>query len=651
MSSEPTFQLYQLHTKQLIGKFIPRLLGQPEAVLADLDRFRGLVVEPAWLELPESCRQLGRDVLAWDELFDELLSKAYRADAGVVGLRLDAKTKMTDAFRSTMQAVAKRLAALQRSAAQSQTVPREGSSGTDASSKYVPTLGIDLGTTFSALAYVDAHGRPVSIRNADGDLLTPSVVLFDEDSVIVGKEALATAVFEPDRVAICAKREMGQRVFSKPINGEQLPPQVISSIILRSLKSDAERRFDQPLQKAVITVPAYFDERRRQATVDAGRMAGIDVLDIINEPTAAAVAFGHQHGFLDSDLSTSTGETIRVMVYDLGGGTFDVTILEVCGNSFTAVATDGDVLLGGKDWDQVLVDLAAERFAEKHGADPRSDPAATLDLEAAAENTKRSLSERTHASLRINFEGSRMKVEVTREEFEEATLALLNRTRQTTELVLREAGFTWPDISRVLLIGGSTRMPMVGRMLEDISGQSVDRSMSPDEAVAQGAALYADMLERREHAQSAAPERFKLTNVNSHALGIVGIDQKTGRKVNHILIPKNTPLPHAVDRTFKTAKQGQRSVKVEVLEGENAVPDYCTQVGVSAIRDLPRDLPAGVPVQIRYELRENGRLKVTARMQEAAIEATFARNNSLDADELKTWTAYVDRETGGTKQR
>ena len=206
----------------------------------------------------------------------------------------------------------------------------------------IPPLGIDLGTTYSALGYVDSQGRPVSIRNADGDLLTPSVVLFDEGGVVVGKEAVASVVFEPDSVAICAKREMGQKVFSKPVYGEQLPPQVISSIILRALKADAERQLDQPLKEAVITVPAYFDERRRQATVDAGRMAGLDVLDIINEPTAAAVAFGHQVGFLDGDLATASGEKMRVLVYDLGGGTFDVTILEIGGNSFQAIATDGD---------------------------------------------------------------------------------------------------------------------------------------------------------------------------------------------------------------------------------------------------------------------------------------------------------------------
>jgi len=638
--SEKTFGLFQSTAKQLVGKHLPNMLGQPETVLADPDLYKKLVVEAAWLELPPECRELGRETLGWDALFAELFPKTYRGDAGVVALRPDASSAINQVFRAAMKSAQHRLSKSTPAAATPQPAT------TDDAKDAIPPLGIDLGTTYSALAYVDSQGRPVSIRNSDGDLLTPSVVLFDDGGVVVGKEAVASVVFEPDRVAVCAKREMGQKVFSKPINGEQLPPQVISSIILRSLKADAERQLDQPLKQAVITVPAYFDERRRQATVDAGRMAGLDVLDIINEPTAAAVAFGHQFGFLDGNLATASGDTMRVLVYDLGGGTFDVTILEILGNSFKAIATDGDVLLGGKDWDQALVDLAAERFEDEHDTDPRDDPSTKVEMEAAAESAKRSLTERAKAAMHINYQGSRMKIDVTREDFEEATLPMLSRTRQTTELALRESGLAWSDISRVLLIGGSTRMPMVGEMLENISGRPVDRSMSPDEAVAHGAALYADMLVRRERHQSE-PARFNLTDVNSHSIGIVGVDGKTKRKVNHILIPKNTPLPHAVEQKFTTAKQGQPSVKVEVLEGENPVPEYCTQVGVSSIRDLPANLPAKTPVYVRYEMQKSGRLQVTARVNDTEAKTTFARDNSLNADEMESWTSFVGRETRG----
>ncbi len=204
-----------------------------------------------------------------------------------------------------------------------------------------PAIGIDLGTTYSVVAYVDAHGRPSSIPNAVGDIITPSVVLVDDTGPIVGKEAVLAAAMEPEKIAECAKRDMGSKFFRKKVNGEFLPPEVISSLILKALKEDAERKLG-PLKNAVITVPAYFDESRRQATIDAGKLAGLNVLDILNEPTAAAIAYGYQLGFLDPAGKSTINKPLRVLVYDLGGGTFDVTIVEIQGNSFKALATDGD---------------------------------------------------------------------------------------------------------------------------------------------------------------------------------------------------------------------------------------------------------------------------------------------------------------------
>lgn len=218
-------------------------------------------------------------------------------------------------------------------------------------------VGIDLGTTYSVIAYINHHGQPTSIPNSNGDVLTPSVVLFGDDGTVVGKEAVLAAPLEPDKVADCVKRDIGSKHYRSPINGELLPPEVISGFILRRLKDDAERKLG-PIKKAVITVPAYFDETRRRATMDAGLLAGLQVLDIINEPTAAAIAYGYQAGFLDRSGALRDDKTIRTLVYDLGGGTFDVTLVEMSNQSFKALATDGDVLLGGKDWDEKLVELA-----------------------------------------------------------------------------------------------------------------------------------------------------------------------------------------------------------------------------------------------------------------------------------------------------
>lgn len=637
--------------KTIIGKYLPKLVGQPSSALADGTRFRQLVTDPAWAELPLPCRLLGRERIKWDEVFDELREAAYDTSGPKIKLKADAVNKTGAIFKRAVGGIEMIIRESQPpaptvAAETEAATPTAADTSAEAANSKV-AIGIDLGTTYSAVAYVDAHGRPESIRNSAGDLLTPSVVLFEDGGTIVGKEAELAAAMEVERIASCVKRDMGSKSYSKKINGEFMPPEVISSIVLRSLKADAERRLG-PVSKVVITVPAYFDEPRRQATIDAGKLAGLNVLDIINEPTAAAVAYGYQLGFLDPEKNDDQAEVIRALIYDLGGGTFDVTILEIQGNSFKAVATDGDVRLGGKDWDDKIIDIAAQKFVHEHREDPRTNPSSLQDLVSAAELAKKTLSERQRATLFVSHLGTRMKMEITREEFENATAALVNRTRQTTELVLREADLTWDKIDQVLLVGGSTRMPMIAAMLEEVTGKRVDRSLSPDEAVCHGAALYADLLLQRQSDEPDKDEpKFSLTNVNSHSLGIVGVDPRTKRKVNRVLIPKNTALPHTVQKTFKTADQNQQSVKVQVLEGESPMPDHCTLVGVSVIRDLPPDLPAGWPVTVSYHYEEDGRLQVKAKVKghDAAARATFSRDHNLPEDDMMAWSEYVAHES------
>ena len=456
----------------------------------------------------------------------------------------------------------------------------------------VPAVGIDLGTTYSVVAFLDPQGRPTSIVNANGDVLTPSVVLFDDDGVVVGKEAVAAAAIEPDRVADCVKRDMGTRAYRKTIKGEFMPPEVISSMILRQLRTDAERRLG-PFTKAVITVPAYFDEPRRRATADAGRLAGLDVLDIVNEPTAAALAYAYQIGLFDRQGTGATTNRSRPWSMTSEAAPSTSRSSSSRAGSFRAIATDGDVYLGGKDWDAKLVAIAAERFRQERGSDPRNDPASLQDLTLAAEAAKRTLSERARATLVVNHQGQRFKVEVTREQFEEATAALLERTRVTTEIVVLQAGLSWPEIDRVLLVGGSTRMPMVVRMLQTLTGKTPDGSLAVDEAVAHGAALFAGLLLQKQKPGAPAPD-FAVTNVSSHSLGLAAIDPETKRRSNRVLIPKNTPLPHSVTRRFRTSKPGQKSVKLTILEGESEMPSACTKIGVGIIRGLPPEPAPGV---------------------------------------------------------
>jgi molecular chaperone DnaK len=507
-------------------------------------------------------------------------------------------------------------------------------------------VGIDLGTTYSLVAFVE-DGKPCCIPNENGDLLTPSAVLFDEGGVVVGKEALLAAAMEPEKVAQFVKRDMGAKVYRKKINGEYLPPEVISSLILRNLKTDTERRRG-PVTRAVITVPAYFEETRRRATMAAGRLAGLEVLDIINEPTAAAIAYGHQLGFLDRAGHPAGGSPLRVLVYDLGGGTFDVTIVEIRPRGFKVRATDGDTGLGGKDWDDRLIDLAAERFRQRFREDPRDNPVSLQELRLAVEAAKRTLTERGKATLYVNHLGERLKVEVTREEFEKATADLLERTRISVEIVLRQAGLDWSAIDRILLVGGSTRMPMIGRLLEEMSGRPPDRSVCPDQAVAQGAALYAESLAPLGGA-AGAQASFSVQDVASHGIGILGSDPKTGRKANRVIIPKNTPLPRTVTRSFRTLKRDQKSVLIHVLEGESERPEACSRVGTCEIRDLPPDLPAGWPVRVRYTYEANGRLHVSARVKghEAAVTADFICENSITDEDLRLLWNAAHEASGG----
>ena len=501
----------------------------------------------------------------------------------------------------------------------------------------VPAVGIDLGTTFSMLSRLDDNGQPQTVVNAEGDRSTPSVVLFDNEEVVVGKEALKALATEPTNVADCSKRDMGSRVYHKVLGGKQYPPEVIGAWILNKLHRDAGAQIG-PFSKVVITVPAYFDEVRRKATQDAGYMAGFDVLDIINEPTAAAIAFGFHQGF------TAAGEpkdkTHRVMVYDLGGGTFDVTLMEIRGTHYVTLATDGDVQLGGYDWDQRLVDLVAAGFIRQHFCDPREDPVTAGKLWRECEDAKRTLSSRAKTSVPCDYRGFSSRIEIPREQFEEATQDLLDRTRFTMTQALKAARMQWKDIDRILLTGGSTRMPMVPAMVRQVTGKEPDTSIAADEAVAHGAALRAGLLLDKALGKPAA---FHIRNVNSHSLGVVGIDPMTKRKRNGILIPRNTPIPTTAKRKFKTHTAKQKSILVEVVEGENPSPDDCSHIGRCSIRKLPADLPAGSPVEVQFHYSPNGRLQVRVSVPNTAsqIETEFTRENSLPKEHLDGWRQYI----------
>ena len=500
-------------------------------------------------------------------------------------------------------------------------------------------VGIDLGTTFSAVAFLDKHGRPQTLINAEGDKLTPSVMLFDGGSVVVGKEAVKAMGTDFESVADCPKRDLGERAYHKILGDRQYPPEALQAWILHKLKSDAERQIGS-FQKAVITVPAYFDEVRRKATMDAGYMAGLEVIDIINEPTAAAIAFGVQQGFLNEKGVTDSRK--RILVYDLGGGTFDVTVMEIDGDNYHAIATDGDMRLGGRDWDQRLVDYVAEELIRTTGVDPREDPNREGKLWRECEDAKRTLTVRDKAKISLELQGQSVKVEITREDFENMSRDLLDRTIFTTRQTLQQAKLDWDDIDMTLLVGGSTRMPCIAEELKRVSGKEPQQSISPDEAVAFGAAIRAGLVLSKKQGQRTG---IRIKNVNSHSLGVVGIDADTKRPRNGIVIPRNTPLPVVARRVFLTTKENQQSILVKIVEGESNNPGDCSQIGKCTVRELPLNLPAKTPIEVRFKYEENGRLTVMVQVKgaDSLLKHELTRENSLSREQMDGWKEFIQQ--------
>jgi len=488
------------------------------------------------------------------------------------------------------------------------------------------------------IAYVNDAGRPESIPNSEGDLLTPSVVLFDGDEVVVGKEAAKASVTELENVADCPKREMGNRVYHKQFGDRRYPPEALQAWILDKLKRDAARAVGKFAQ-AVITVPAYFDEVRRKATMDSGYIAGLTVQDIINEPTAAAIAYGYQEGWIDQAGEVDAPTTC--LVYDLGGGTFDVTVMEIRKNSFRTIATDGDMRLGGHDWDQKLIDHIAQKFISLHGFDPRQDNGALGRLMRDCKAAKETLSVRSKTTIACNHGSNSLQIEMTRDKFQELTIDLLDRTDFTIRETLKAAQMNWSNIDRILLVGGSTRMPAVREMLASLSGKEPDSSLSPDEAVAHGAAIRSAMLS--EHS-NAAFRPAEIRNVNSHSLGVVAKEVDTGIEQVVRLIPRNTPLPVVARRVFKTHKLDQESILVRIVEGESKGPEDCSAIGRCSIWDLPESIPVGTRIEVRFKYSENGRLNIRVKLggdDKRSFRYQLERPNSLTQEQLDSWREYI----------
>jgi molecular chaperone DnaK len=481
-------------------------------------------------------------------------------------------------------------------------------------------VGIDLGTTNSVVATLEG-GEANVIANAEGARTTPSVVGFSKSGdVLVGEVAKRQAVTNPDRTVLSVKRHMGSN-WSTSVDGKTYTAQEISARILQKLKRDAESYLGEDVTQAVITVPAYFGDAERQATKEAGQIAGLEVLRIINEPTAAALAYG-----LDKE-----GEQ-TVLVYDLGGGTFDVSVLEIAEGVFDVKSTSGDTHLGGDDWDQAVINWLVKSFKDKHGVDLSADKMATQRLKEAAEKAKKELSTTTEASINLPFitataEGPlHLEETLSRAQFQQMTSDLLERTRKPFQDAISDAGISPSDIDHVILVGGSTRMPAVVDLVRELTGgKEPHKGVNPDEVVAVGAALQAGVLK-------GEVKDVLLLDVTPLSLGI-----ETKGGVMTKLIERNTTIPTRKSEVFTTADDNQPQVEIHVLQGEREMATYNKTLGKFQLVDIP-PAPRGVPqIEVTFDIDANGIVHVSAKDRGTGKEQsmTITGQSALPKDDIE----------------
>ena len=508
-------------------------------------------------------------------------------------------------------------------------------------------VGIDLGTTYSAIAHIDSYGKPQIIPNSESERITPSVLLFDGSNAIVGTYAKQNAVAEPEKVVDFLKREIGKskQEFSREFDGRAYSAEELASLIIKKLKNDAEKYLDAEVTDAVITVPAYFNDAERTATIHAGQLADLNVLQVLNEPTAAALSYG-----LDKLDQNQT-----VFVFDLGGGTFDVTIMRIEDHHIRMLATNGDHRLGGKDWDDLIVNFVAEEFDRMHGENPLLDLQSYQDLQSRALAAKIQLSSRPKTTIVHSHNGRSIKVELTREDFEKLAAPLTEKTKAICEIVMEEAQMTWPQIDKILMVGGMTRMPMVREVIAGLSSLPVADDVSVDEAVALGAAIQATLCmleddEGKQEDERSLPEEtrgqfmgrdgglIQVTNITSHTLGVVLWDESRMEEYVFPMIRKMSAVPAETVNSFGTASANMEKVVVRVVEGESTVPDECTPLGTCHI-ELPPFLPKGSPVALSSCYNTNQVLEVTVDAFGKTNSVKIKRHTGLSEDEIAGATA------------
>lgn len=473
-------------------------------------------------------------------------------------------------------------------------------------------IGIDLGTTYSAIATLDALGKPSVVPNFQGERLTPSVIAFDEadapDMILVGQEAKNLRDLQPANVVTEIKRDMGEPGRMRKFRGKEFSPEDLAALIVSKLSKDASSQLGK-LDDAVITVPAYFAEPHRRATMLAGELAGLRVKAIVNEPTAAALLYATNHDIRG-----------KVVVFDLGGGTFDVTVMDVAGRKVDIVASEGDRHLGGVDFDGVIAEIVDRKFRDKFEKSYFAVENERASFMNEAEKIKKALSQRQSTQVMLSSSQGRIKVEIAREEFEEGISPLVAKAEMLVEAVLDEAGIEPGGVAKVLLVGGSSRIPFVQRRLESIFGFAPVTEVNLDEAVACGAAIHSGLTSLEENAAlvpagvRAGLADIKLTDAVVHSFGVIVMsrDQETGqdRLHNDIIIPRGTPLPVSATRMYYTIADGQEKIEVKITQGESDDPDHVS-ILYKEHMELPRNRPANRPIDVKYSYNTNMTMECT----------------------------------------
>ena len=531
-------------------------------------------------------------------------------------------------------------------------------------------FGIDLGTTYSCISYIDEYGKPVVLKNSDGDHTTPSVVMVESDSnIIVGTEAKRSIEVEPDKTVQFIKRKMGKENDTVTLNGTKYTAPEISAYILKKIVADANSELQQTgvlkdgetIKDVVITCPAYFGMNERQATKTAGELAGLNVLNIINEPTAAAISYG----------VSGTGKNETVLVYDLGGGTFDITVMNINGSQISVVCTGGDDQLGGKDWDECLMDYVMERYEEENGEDLSEDPETVASLYVDVETWKKALTSREKVNISVNGPAGRFREELTREKYEELTGDLLSRTKNLLDGVLQTAakqGYSMDKIDKVLPVGGSSRMPQVAAMIER-DYHVVPTLSDPDEAVAKGAAIYASnekdyndfvqneaaktgksveelkedslitgSLDKKYMQTGGGQLRISITNVLSRTYGLAAFEGNVKHIYNMLMI--NDSLTATKTEVYSTMSDNQSGVELEIYESRSTDPQIeiesrqpITVVNMS----FQRTVPKGTQIITTLALDNSGILHIVAEEQlyHSKLDTTFQLSNEMTGEEMQ----------------